>query len=85
MPIPLGTETVATLAAKVKSRFPHLGKYDDTRVVQELIRRSAKYQKALSTEALQGLTEKGSIQLQKQRTEPAGTGETIKGIAMAIQ
>ncbi|KKK52583.1 hypothetical protein LCGC14_3103440, partial [marine sediment metagenome] len=55
MPIPQGTETVASLAEKVKLRFPQFSKYDDLRVVQELISRSAKYQTSLSIEGLQQL------------------------------
>ncbi len=53
MPLPKGTETVSSLASRIKGQFPQLGELDDQLVVSRFIGKFPKLQTTLSTEALQ--------------------------------
>lgn len=85
MGAPFGSETIGSLAQRVKQKYPQYAEMEDRELVRRLIGKYPNYQKALSDAGLKELAETASIAEERKTTESPGllrsTYELGKGFA----
>ncbi|KKK65932.1 hypothetical protein LCGC14_2969160, partial [marine sediment metagenome] len=84
MGISPASETIASLARRVKTRYPAYEAVPDRELVKRILAKHPTYQTRLSRETLGEMAEETSKELQRKTTEAPGLIESTKGVLKFI-